>query len=57
MLNIYTILCLDREGNVPDLCHNFSMERVGNLGKRFSNNVWIIITKILLYIAKAMSAV
>ena len=39
MLNIYTILCLDCEGDVPDLCHNIPTERVGNLGKRFSKCV------------------
>ena len=36
VLNIYIILCLDCEYDVPVLCHNLSMERDGKLGKRFS---------------------
>jgi len=39
MLNIYTILCFDCEDDVPDLCHNIPMERIGKLGKRFSTCV------------------
>ena len=37
--HLYTIVCLDCEDDVPDLCHNIPTERVGKLGKRFSTCV------------------